>query len=347
MEFYSQSSVVRQRVIDTSIRATAQTFFPISLGLRPQALKLRFVSSNNKARYLKQQGSFRETLLDGDSPTRNSVEPAHALSTPLREFIGETLSLIYSPFVLNKATLYDAIVKRPVAAASAEDASSSLIFEQPAHRSISFVPTLCPQCGWQLEGEKESCVLACANCDSAWEPSGNSFTHVAYRVGAGKDTAVMHVPFWKMQAAVTGISIASYADLVRLANLPKAIRREWEEKKICFWSPAFKIQPHIFLRLSQQMTALQPEESWHEKLAGLSLYPVTLPVSEAAQSIKVTLAHIIKDKKLIYPLLPAITITIQEYVLMYMPFTITAHELIQPSLGFGIDRTALRFGKGI
>lgn len=347
MEFFSQAYAIRQRVVDTSILATEHSFLPRSLGLRPQALKLRFVSSKNKARFLKQRGFFKEALLDAGTKNQNSAEPSHDRYTPLREFIGESLSLIYSPFMLNNSMLYDAIVKRPVPSATERDDQASFIFEQPAKWDISFVPTLCPQCGWQLEGEKESCMLACTNCDTAWQPSGNCFTRVAHRVGAGKDSVVMHVPFWRMQAAVTGISIGSYADLVRLANLPKAIRREWEAKKIFFWSPAFKIQPHIFLRLSQQMTVRQPEESWDEKLAGLSLYPVTLPVSEAAQGIKVTLVHLIKDKRMIYPLLPDITITIQEYELVYMPFRVTANEFIQCSLGFGIDRNAMKFGKSI
>src|SRR3989339_2060059 len=41
----------------------------------------------------------------------------------------------------------------------------------PADR-FRFVPTLCPHCGWDMEGQKDSLVLICRNCDSAWPCPG-------------------------------------------------------------------------------------------------------------------------------------------------------------------------------
>ena len=45
------------------------------------------------------------------------------------------------------------------------------------------------------------------------------------------------------------------------------------------------------------MTISQPREEFERSLPRSSLYPVTLPVSEAAESIKITIANFSIDKK--------------------------------------------------
>lgn len=67
------------------------------------------------------------------------------------------------------------------------------------------------------------------------------------------------IPFWRIKAEIAPIAMASYADLVRMGNLPKAVRKEWETKDLYFWTPAFKIRPKIFLRLNTQLAIAQPD----------------------------------------------------------------------------------------
>ena len=37
--------------------------------------------------------------------------------------------------------------------------------------SLTFLATLCPKCGWTLNGQRDSVVLTCSNCETAWEAS--------------------------------------------------------------------------------------------------------------------------------------------------------------------------------
>ena len=59
--------------------------------------------------------------------------------------------------------------------------------------------------------------------------------------------AILYLPFWRMKPRVEGIHLVSYADLIRLANLPKVINRAFESAPLYFWSPAFKVSPALSL----------------------------------------------------------------------------------------------------
>ena len=70
----------------------------------------------------------------------------------------------------------------------------------------------------------------------------------------------MYLPFWRIKAGVSGIDLDSYADLVKIANLPKAMQENWNDVPFYFWAPAFKIRPKVFLRLANNVTLAQPRE---------------------------------------------------------------------------------------
>ncbi len=117
--------------------------------------------------------SSRRPRRDGSSPRTLSADQAipglgaapHGAF--YREFIGETVSLIHAPLLLRGETLTDAILGKPVAVLHNRRTGTSA--ERPpapcVPRSV-FVPTLCPRCGWDMEGERDSLVLICRNCDS-------------------------------------------------------------------------------------------------------------------------------------------------------------------------------------
>jgi hypothetical protein len=77
------------------------------------------------------------------------------------------------------------------------------------------------------------------------------------------------------------------------------------------------------------------------------MYPITLPVSEAKESLKITLANIAIKKKDIFPKLNEIKIELTEAFLIFLPFFSTNNEFIQPQLRFSIQKNALKIGKNI
>jgi hypothetical protein len=216
---------------------------------------------------------------------------------------------------------------------------------KPPNWQIRFVSTLCPRCGWDMEGEKDADVMICKNCDSVWRCPKDTFEAVPFTVmAADSKDAVMYLPFWRMTPRWEGIRITSYADLIRVANLPRAVQKAYETQPVHFWSPAFKVSPSLFARLSRQITMLQPAVEPNESFGGASFYHVNLPPQEAAESIMITFANLIADKRHLYPRLAQIKAAADAFLLVYYPFKITLRELIHLSQPLAIDRQALNLG---
>ena len=84
------------------------------------------------------------------------------------------------------------------------------------------------------------------------------------------------------------------------------------------------------------MTLGQSQDLPAAGLPGGELHPVTLPVADAADSLKITLAAFVKPRKALYPQLSTITVAPQSYLLVYVPFLRSHHDLTQPSLKVSI-----------
>ena len=209
MAFTCASSAVRFRVVDISRCASELDFAPPTLGLRPQAMKLRFAAADEKSFFVSRRGEAREMLLQADAwTTIDSLSKREQVF--LRELIGETCSVIYAPFYYKDKTYYDAVLDRPVHRIPLDEKATDLKGKRDPGGQISFMPALCPQCGWDLEGEKESCVFICRNCESAWESVAGALKSVPFGIAETRESAVLHVPFWRMQARIDGISLENF-----------------------------------------------------------------------------------------------------------------------------------------
>ena len=335
--FSVQANQISPRFIDTSSLATSSSSgVPSSLGVRPQAMRLKFVSPDMGGHFLAVQRQSGTII-----PAIEASDPAeHSF---YRAFIGEMISLVYAPAYVENGILYDALLKRPLSAWQEESATAA--DHEPSNWQLRFIPTLCPRCGWDLQGEKDVLVLTCKNCDSAWHCSGTALTEVPFMVlTAAAKQGIVYLPFWRMKPRAEGMSLDSYADLIRLANLPKVAHPDFASLPVYFWSPAFKVNPALFLRWSRQMTICQPQGKACETFAGASCYPVTLAGREAVESMKITLAEIVVDKRRIYPLLSDIRLTADEITLVYHPFLVGPLELIHETMHISLDRTALNYG---
>ncbi|MBU0736430.1 MAG: hypothetical protein KKG10_20035 [Proteobacteria bacterium] len=332
---------VRHRVVDITHLGVPFKRFPISLGLRPQAMKMQFVKVDTKGSFLRCFLKTSDLLARAEkhSSASDSGQVFH------RAYIGEALNLIYLPLYIEKSALFDAITNRPVAKLPKESDILSPITDKHPQWKLTFMATLCPRCGWNLTGEKDSVVLTCGNCETAWEAKRGKFVQVDLAVVAGDRPDASYLPFWKIAVQTKGLEINSYADFIRTTNQPKAIQKAWEKVEMYFWCPAFKIRPKLFLYLSRQMTVSQKVLNTSGRFPKRYLYPVTLPLSEAIQGMKVTLAGSAMNKRKIMPLLPDISFSIKSTSLVYLPFSETAHEMVQEHMNVSINKKSLEFGR--
>ena len=339
--YFCKGLTVGHRIIDITRLGLDLDNIPVSLGLRPQAMKMRFVSPETK-------GSFLKFSLN---PTDILTRAGRLISVTSKEqilhraFIGENMSLIYLPMYIEGDRLFDGVLNRPIATLPmVRDDLESLIMRNSRWK-MEFIPTLCPQCGWNLEGERDSVVMTCANCNNAWEVVEGRFVRVNLSVVAGQDKDSVYLPFWKISARSKGIEIASFSDFIRITNQPMVINDESGNEAMSFWSPAFKISPKLFLTLSRQLTISQRHFQDEETISGKKIYPVTLPCSEAVQALKIILASSSIFKKSVLPHLPRIRFEVKSSSLVFLPFTETNHDMIQQDIGISVNKQGIVFGR--
>jgi len=336
--FSVSTAGVTNRFVDTSALAAKLPNLPFSLGLRPQVLKLRFVATTTEGRFIPTAWPVLQAI-PGMSETPDGVFHQY--------FIGETVSLIYAPLLLRGGHLYDAVLGRLIGPCPREDQERLHALPAGGRGQVLFVPTLCPHCGWDMEGERNALVMICRNCNSAWACSGQTFAKVEFALMMPlpeTGAPACHLPFWRMKLHFAGLNLDTWADLIRIANLPKAITPITAAEPLYFWSPAFKVNPALYARWSRQMTVFRPLGHETDCLTGTVLYPVTLPLTEASEGIIINLAQLIMDKQTFYPKLGSLQVTLEESRLEYHPFIANHNELVHARLRVAIDRTALAFG---
>jgi hypothetical protein len=337
MIFTCSDDGIRHRFADVSQSAMGDSVFPASLGLRSQALRLKFVTSSARGHFL------HPVMKRSAALELFARREAAGLKPPLylQRRIGAALSLIYAP-VYQTDRIYDAVVNRPLHAHT-NDAAPQLnrLPGGPARAHLTFIPAICPACGWDLEGRRDALVLVCRNCDRVWQAAGQGLEEIRIAHRPATDALQVYLPFWRIKARVEGIALASVADLVRLANLPVAIRPEWASRALRFWSPAFKVSPATFLRLARILTVAQPEVEPVEKLPRNDLFPVTLTVADAAESLAVTLAALARPARRIHPMLTDIRIVAERALLVFIPFEVGHHDYLQPTLNLSLNKNQL------
>ena len=337
--FVSLPGGIKPRIVDVSQQAVSSPLFPVSLGLRSQTLKLRFVSPDNEGVFLKPKVSSKDLLrLAEETFTSSTREPMFA-----KAFIGETLSQIYSPFYVTDK-VFDAVLNRPVSPALPADFDISTMEGGKPDWRIEFIPTLCPNCGWDLQGEKNALALSCKNCNSLWMNQGKGFAKLEFGFFPAETADSIYFPFYRIRADISGINLSSYADLVKAANMAKVVQEGWEEKPFRFWTPAFKIRPQDFLFFSRNLTLSQPPKDYVPQLPQGDILPVTMPVQDAVESLKINLASFIKPPKMLR-VFDSIEIKARSFVLVYVPFQNSGNELFQPAFNLRTTKALLEYAK--
>jgi hypothetical protein len=331
---------IEHRIVDVSCQAIPLPYFPASLGLRSQTQKLRFLSPDSKGYFLKPDLPFKEI-------THIIKERFNAsLPKPIfhQDFIGETLSQIYAPFYID-GKVYDAVLNKAVSQQPLEDFDPSALPGGAAEWCVRFVPAQCPRCGWDLDGQRDSLALNCDQCNSVWYPGKEGLNEMPFVFLPEESDQITYLPFYRMQADVSGIPLNSYADLIKVANLPKVIQDNWKEMPFHFWSPAFKVRPDDFLRFSRNLTLSQPHGEWISEFPKAQHYPVTLPLTEAIESLKLGLANFVKPQRPLFPKLKEIEIKPKDFLLVFVPFHERGNELTQPDYQLRINKNLLKYAR--
>jgi ribosomal protein S27AE len=341
--YLCEAETIDHRIVDLTYQGTTLRQLPISLGLRPQAMKMRFVTPDVSGSFLRCSLNPPDVLADVGKRT-SLLAPGMIFH---RTYIGEAFSLIFLPLFVQGDQVFDAVINRPIAALPEGEAIALLKGDEKPAWQITFMATICPRCGGDLDGERDSVVLTCINCDTAWEASEDRFIQVDCGVMPAKEKEVEYLPFWRITVRDQGLGINTYADFIRITKQPTVMRRSWEDTELSFWIPAFKIQPKVFIRLASQMTILQQDLATEDHIPHKNLYPVTLPKDEAVQSLKVTLASAAMAKKEFFPQLPHVNFAVTKYNLSYLPFRAMGVDLIQEHAGISINKNALKFGRSL
>lgn len=333
---------MHQRVVDVSQKALEAEDLPVSLGLRSQTQKLRFATADPQTVFLQPRLSIaqmKKVLTD----QINTLLPHPILH---QEFVGETISLIYAPFYLTSKVM-DAVLNTPVETGRVEFMADRAREAPPLQWPLTFIPTLCPNCGWDLEGQNDALALNCTHCQGVWYPKQGRLQRVNAAHVAGPNENAIYLPFWRIRADVEAVPLRSYADLIKLANLPKVAQPGWEQREFHFWAPAFKIRPQNYLSVSTSLTLAQPEAHLLPGPPQGRLQTVNLPVSEAAESLKLNLSGFMRPRERMLEKLPQLRINPVSALLIYLPFQEDHHELIHPGLNLAINKAMLSHAKNL
>lgn len=328
-------------IVDTTQLGYNDARLPASLGLRPQAMKIRLYGPEHRGRFIK----LTEKVVDVFSKAAQLTDSVSSKNSQLyhRSFIGETISFIYLPTYLKSTTLVDGVLNRPMCRRMSRDLLS--------HTTVAtqkwlprFLPAICPHCGAALQAAKDSLVLSCSNCQTLWEEENGTFVKVDFTVIDGGRTKT-YLPFWCVTPETEGIQLNTFGDLIQLTNQPVSSHQKDSEKHLSFWIPAFKIRPKHFLRLAKNLTLSQHKLVAQEQHIHKKMFPVTLPAQEAGQALKAALTAMVLNTKHFIPQLPHLKMTPQRYRLVYLPFHSLGQDLVQDHTSVAISRKILYFGR--
>ncbi|MEJ5366237.1 MAG: hypothetical protein WHS86_14145 [Desulfosoma sp.] len=340
--FALDASDVTDRILDTSAPAVAASGLPPSLGLRPQAMALRFYDPNDPGTFLEPTVTLPSFLHSLGSGLRGRLKGA-AAQIYSQAFIGESVSVIYTPFFEQEGRLCDAVTGRalgPWPDGLAREATVS-----KAHSRILFVPTLCPDCGGDLDGERDAVVLRCRTCGGFWETSGSSFHRVEATFCPAAGGEAVWIPFWELEAACHGFSLETFGDFVSLARIPTHLVPQKAARPFRFRIPAFKVAPRFFLRLARAATIGQTDTPASEALPDAPLYPVTLPSVEAFQACPILLGAASPAKEELFPKIRQGRMAFHGKRLGYLPLRRLSAEWVLDAFGFTLPLNALRWGR--
>ena len=334
LSYAIQAHDIAYKYFDANFLSFDSSLLPYSLGLRPQAMKLKFVGNrDNEGKFISSAHKTKENIFKNFKTQTGALKEI---------FIGETASVIYSPLFSRDNRIYDAVLKKPLDLQHQDaDVEQALISAAEEKWHIDFLPLLCPDCGADLPGEKNALVLFCGNCHSAWNPSGKNFNRVKFAVWPEKGDNITYLPFWQLKVKASGLQLETYADLIKVANLPKAPTPAWQQTPFYFYTPAFKLNPALYLRWCKQLTVAPPPRDLDADIQVKNVHPVTLPLNEALETSLVTLGSLMGNKTNIVEAPPSSNFTLEDVSLDPFPFKISLKRKDRDMMGVRLQSSQM------
>ncbi len=319
-----ESLSIGSAVVNEVIQATPSEYFPVDLGFKAQVMKVTFPGPETKGQIF-----YPDT-------TRNEVVDFIKSEFPCgyhSEFIGFT-DIIYAPFYIQDDTLWDGISKRRVDKFWDVDIEvtpemvDDLGPAENLQQDLKFIPTLCPNCGWDMDCAEDSFLLGCRHCNVFHKPQWDGLKKLGLAHLPGDSKTSIYLPFWRIQAEVEQFQLNSFADLIKVANLSKPVRPEDQERPFYFWVPAFRVDSHLFLQIAKHVTLCQPRGELNRSIPDVTTYPVNLHMSEALKSLKTVFADFVGLKEKNFPLLEDIGVKPKRIALVFIPFQTMGSEVV-------------------
>ncbi len=344
MEFAVRAGGIEESVLDRTWNASGFTCFPSSLGARPQTRRLGLAEPDGEHRLL-------PALVPPDEPP--PVQPLRPLiggdlletENPFffRTVLQDTASLIYLPVFQRGTLVYDAIDRKALGPSpnglSAADRPDNVASWFGYH----FTPALCPNCGHDVAGEKESLIVFCQNCVVGFSVSGGKLTEVPLAVGKGGSRTASFLPFWRVRVETEGLPLPRGTGKI----LPGGRREQMDRDHFHFWVPAFRINPRLFLRLAHRATMAQPAIEPTSLTSLSSVAPITIASVEAVKTVKILLALLSpKDTELLRGLQDR-SVKVREHLVVLVPFEQSGYELTNRQIQAAVHVNALKYGRNL
>ncbi len=342
--FYCKGKFLKHKVVDTTQQGMESSVLPPSLGLRPQAMPVHLLTEEVRGLFLPQTVKAKLLL---ELAAQLTVIDSDAIKASFyhRAFIGETVSCIYLPLYIDKGILYDGVTNKVLGRGGSEEKMRGQALRYKTTWAPHFLATLCPHCGDSLQGERDSLILSCGNCNSSWQEQQGGFAKIPWSALISNGKGMYYIPFWQLRVRATGVRLESFADLLQVSNQPLVAQPRHHTRQLSFLLPAFKVRPTTFLRLGKGMTLAQEKIPEGEQQMPKRRYPVTLPRNEGIQALKSVLAEIAINREELLPRLPKLQFHIMDTELRYLPFFDKGHDYVQEQTGISIIKSVLQFGR--
>ncbi len=272
----------------------------------------------------------------------STIKKEENFSDNLKEFIGETISMIYFPIYLKNNHLYDGVLKNPISSHPVTENDLRPLIQDDMQWKLDSIPLNCPECGWELPGERDSIFFYCQYCSTGWLLYKDQFRKCSVGIVESNKEISIYMPFWKMVVEAKGLIEKRYTDQIKRNFRIQSDVTKLTSTTTTFWSPAFKLAPEAFINTARNVSTQDPKLKYREDILKLPLFPVTLPASEALESVRLIIAQLAESKENIFHLLPNLKIHPKQAMIVYLPFKIRGIELIQQELHLSFFHSAIR-----
>jgi hypothetical protein len=239
--------------------------------------------------------------------------------------------------------LFDGILKKALGPAPVLTAGQ---LTQQKIAQVRFLPMLCPNCGTDMHGSKESIVLVCSQCTTAWRATTIRFEKTGFSIWPVLQQADLWLTFWRFDIRCDTIPMETSADVFQFTKMQAIPGAVTGKQKFYFYIPAFKTNPEVLLRLGRIVSLKQPPLEQMQLQALTRFYPVNLGQQEAFEAVPVLLDDMSMAKKAAFTKIRDAKFELQSAAsLLFIPFVKKGYEFVQPQLNLSVLENALKWGQ--